>query len=225
MNATISEEISLLKSSYEITKNEVICRIQLRDRAFYFYLATCATIFGAAFIKIESFNIYLLYFIPPICFGFSNFVSQHNNMIGLLSKFCAIELDKKARTLGVELIQWDGSIMLLSEHEKLLWNRYVSYFNILLFPSIISLFALIFEYLQEGSLGKNLNDFDRSDLVFILGITIGVFSIILSYIMILFSKKHRLVINNSIRDHHRSLCKAQISVSPKCDQTSNCVPI
>lgn len=92
---------------YSSARSELLERIRLRDQVLMAYLAAVGALFTLAFGK-EG-NVKTLLTLPFLALGAAVLVSQHNDLIGALSRYCGKELDRCFADHGCKVPQWDSS--------------------------------------------------------------------------------------------------------------------
>jgi hypothetical protein len=80
----------MARHSYDAARNEILTRMQLRDRALLTYLAIVGALLGVALVKSDNEGI--LFVVPYIAFASAILVSQHDVMMIQLGEFCCHEL-------------------------------------------------------------------------------------------------------------------------------------
>jgi hypothetical protein len=101
-------QINLLVAYFESGRQELISRLGQRDHAVLLFLGAATAIFGVAFGNITRPAI--LFAISPLGLGAAVVYTQHNTMIGYLSRYCGLEVAQQADDiLGSRLNSWETS--------------------------------------------------------------------------------------------------------------------
>jgi hypothetical protein len=135
------------RTHYESAREELILRIQLRDRVLLLYLGGVATISGVA-IGSKGVQTQLLLILPFLTLGIAMIATQHNALIGAIGYFCVNEIEPYLKDLpnSEYAPQWDSSTALEEYSQRAVRFRSWGHTAIMLLPSFAS---LVVTY-QEG---------------------------------------------------------------------------
>jgi hypothetical protein len=99
-----------LVAYYQCARAEIVQRVTNRDAAMPLFLVASGAVFGVAFGSANQVG--LLYLIPAFGLGVSLVYSQHDHVIGAISRYLATEFQEQVKALPLELppIQWDLSV-------------------------------------------------------------------------------------------------------------------
>jgi hypothetical protein len=102
--------VQLLITYYQCARAEIIQRVTNRDAYISLFLAAIGAVFSVALARPDQVG--LLYVIPAFGLGMSLIYSQHDHMIGAISRFLATEYQDQVQALpidGAALVHWDLS--------------------------------------------------------------------------------------------------------------------
>ena len=109
--AATDVRVQLLVTYYQCARAEIVQRVANRDASVPLFLVVSGAVFSVALGTTNQVG--LLYVIPAFGLGVSLIYSQHDHVIGAISRYLATEYQEQVKALplqGAAPIQWDLSI-------------------------------------------------------------------------------------------------------------------
>jgi hypothetical protein len=122
---------------YASARSELIERIRLRDQVLLLFIGAAAALFGTSLSGNGRPEILLA--LPFVSLGASLLVCQHNDIIGSLSRFCALEIGPHLLSLRCDAPQWDNSEALRDYRTSAVNLRTFGHLLILVTPAAVGL--------------------------------------------------------------------------------------
>lgn len=131
------ERTTTARHTYQSVRNELVQRIEHRDKLIVAYLAATAAIFGLALSKSASTEILLV--IPYLTLGASLLLSLHHNVIGSIREFLEVELYPFLKDIGAGAPQWEDSKTARRQLSVGILQRAVGHVFLMIPPAVASL--------------------------------------------------------------------------------------
>ena len=167
---------------YSAARDAINNRVKLRDSVLIFYLASVATIFGAAFGT--SLNTDLLLMVPFVALGASFMLSQHHTTIGSIVRYLALELNSPEEN-ATNIIHWDVSKSATNKNKKSMSLIVNSHIVLVIFPALAALLYKV----------REIEIFSQEGVFF----GFGFFALVVGLIIILKAHKYRSKVNAEIQ--------------------------
>jgi hypothetical protein len=111
---TLPDAVGVVLAYYESARSEIIARIAHRDSVVVLFLGAATAVFGVGVGRRAQASV--LFAIPVLGLGAAHILVLHNNAVGALGEFCAVECTAQMDGLaGQRLVHWDISSSLAGE--------------------------------------------------------------------------------------------------------------
>jgi len=125
------------RTAYEMSCNQVLERIRLRDNALLAFLGAAGVIFGVASTDQKRANLFVM--VPYLSLAAVFIVTQHDRTIGAVCTFITQDLAAYLRKLDEEAPLWEQSNALRRYTSQAMILRLLSHGILVLTPAVISL--------------------------------------------------------------------------------------